>query len=196
MSEQRERERERKTPSLLDGLLLTAVAGATLYFGYQKNQENRELADTLLDVNDRETVEHFKAQQKREGKNVDGIIPIDAKLRTIPKSLRDASVKQMVQKLKIDPMWKYILGADADIHLDWIILNNMEALEKRDSAAGVSSVAWRSSYQTLLTRRYRETKQYEEGNSLDVVATFCLVHGAEVDQIFERYLPLYFALGG
>lgn len=189
MSGERE-ERERKTPGLLDGLMVTAVAGA-LYFAYLKSQEKSELAETLLEVNDRETVEHFKAEQKKlEAKGIEGAgrsaVPVDAKLRNIPKPLQRTAVKQMVAKLLSDPLWQYVLGEEVGAHLDWIVHSNMEALVKQDKKAEVASVAWKSEYQCLLTRRYRETQGMDTETPLDIVATFALLHGAGVDPIYTR----------
>ena len=193
MSNERE-ERERKSPGLLDGLMVTAVAGA-LYFAYLKSQEKSELAETLLEVNDRETVEHFKAEQKKlSGKGVDGAsrsaIPVDAKLRNIPKPLSKTAARQTVSKLKADPLWQYVLGDEVGVHLDWIVRGNMEALVKLDKKAEVSSVAWKSEYQCLLTRRYREKEGEEAESPLDIVATFALHHGAGVDPIYSKYVSI------
>lgn len=192
MSDERE-ERERKTPGLLDGLMVTAVAGA-LYYAYLKSQEKTELAETLLEVSDRETVEHFKAEQNKlegggrvNGENVRAV-PVDAKLRNIPKPLRQAATQQMAAKLKRDPLWQYILGDEVGMHMEWIVRGNMEALVKRDKKEEVASVAWKSEYQCLLTRRYRESsgKDVENQSPLDIVATFALLHGTGVDPIFAK----------
>uniref|UniRef100_A0A7S3PFD4 Uncharacterized protein n=1 Tax=Aplanochytrium stocchinoi TaxID=215587 RepID=A0A7S3PFD4_9STRA len=102
---ERERERERRSNGVAEGLLLGAVAAGALFLGYKKNQEDRKLADTLLEV------------ASKEDRNYHGI---DLTLREVPSSffsssansktadLRESALNLTADALKSDPLWVYL----------------------------------------------------------------------------------------